>query len=117
MTIGGRITGYRPLLKQRQTPRPGQGPIDVTFVEVVPVPIDRTDQLPGRVVSFWVAEIRSQVGGIIESRLFEEGSYVEERRLIRLRREALVSRVALFAASSLSLHVHTDVTNSGPDPA
>lgn len=59
-------------------PGGGQRPIDVAFVEVAPVPIDRTDQLPGRVVSFQVAEIRPQVSGIIESRLFEEGSYVEE---------------------------------------
>lgn len=40
--------------------------------------MDRSDPLPGRVVAYQVAEIRPQVSGIIQSRLFEEGSYVEE---------------------------------------
>tara|TARA_R110000851_G_scaffold178882_1_gene325849 strand:- start:2682 stop:4037 length:1356 start_codon:yes stop_codon:yes gene_type:complete len=52
--------------------------IDVGFVEIKPVMIQRTNQLPGRVVSYQVAEIRPQVSGIIQSRLFKEGSYVEE---------------------------------------
>ena len=51
---------------------------DVGFVEIKPVRIQRTNQLPGRVVSYQVAEIRPQVSGIIQSRLFKEGSYVEE---------------------------------------
>ena len=55
-----------------------QQAIDVGFVEIKPVMIQRTNQLPGRVVSYQVAEIRPQVSGIIQSRLFKEGSYVEE---------------------------------------
>lgn len=59
---------------------PGGGPqkMSVGFIEVRPVTISRTNQLPGRVVSFQVAEIRPQVSGIIQSRMFEEGSFVEE---------------------------------------
>jgi len=55
-----------------------QQAIDVGFVEIKPVRIQHTNQLPGRVVSYQVAEIRPQVSGIIQSRLFKEGSYVEE---------------------------------------
>jgi multidrug efflux system membrane fusion protein len=36
-----------------------------------------TDELPGRVAAFRTAEIRPQVGGIIQKRLFEQGSEVE----------------------------------------
>lgn len=58
----------------------GQQPraMDVGFIEVRPVSIRRSNQLPGRVVSFQQAEIRPQVSGIIQSRLFEEGSFVDE---------------------------------------
>lgn len=55
-----------------------QQAIDVGFVEIKPVQVNRTNELPGRVVSYQVAEIRPQVSGIIQSRLFKEGSYVEE---------------------------------------
>src|SRR5690606_1904376 len=34
------------------------------------------DELPGRVVAFRVAEIRPQVNGVIQRRLFEQGSEV-----------------------------------------
>lgn len=50
----------------------------VGYIEVEPVLISRTEQLPGRVVAYKVAEIRPQVSGIVEARLFEEGSYVDE---------------------------------------
>ena len=38
--------------------------------------IEQSNQLPGRVKAYRMAEIRPQVSGIIESRLFEEGSLV-----------------------------------------
>ncbi len=53
-------------------------PTKVDFVEVESVSVPRTRELPGRVVPYQVAEIRPQVGGIIRSRLFEQGSYVEK---------------------------------------
>ncbi len=52
--------------------------MDVRYIEIQPALIARTDQLPGRVVSYQVAEIRPQVSGIIESRLFKEGTHVDE---------------------------------------
>lgn len=53
-------------------------PAKVDFIEVESVSVTRTRELPGRVVPYQVAEIRPQVSGIIRSRLFEQGSYVEE---------------------------------------
>jgi membrane fusion protein (multidrug efflux system) len=53
-------------------------PAKVGFIEVESRTINRINQLPGRVVAYEVAEIRPQVSGIIQSRLFDEGAYVEE---------------------------------------
>lgn len=53
-------------------------PAKVDFIEVESVTVNRTRELPGRVVPYQVAEIRPQVSGIIRSRLFEQGSYVEK---------------------------------------
>jgi membrane fusion protein (multidrug efflux system) len=51
---------------------------DVGYIELQPQAINRLNLLPGRVIAYQVAEIRPQVSGIIQSRLFEEGAYVEE---------------------------------------
>jgi membrane fusion protein (multidrug efflux system) len=55
----------------------GQKPT-VGVIEVEPQLISMTNELPGRVVAYRVAEIRPQVSGIIQSRLFKEGSFVEK---------------------------------------
>ena len=52
-------------------------PTRVVFVELQPEPLLRADPLPGRVVAYQVAEIRPEVDGIIQSRRFKEGGYVE----------------------------------------
>ncbi|MBP2844729.1 biotin/lipoyl-binding protein [Dickeya oryzae] len=43
---------------------------------VKPPPIILTDDLPGRVTAVRTAEIRPQVGGIIQRRLFEQGAEI-----------------------------------------
>ncbi len=40
------------------------------------------DELPGRVVAFRTAEIRPQVGGIIQRRLFEQGAAVRTGQIL-----------------------------------
>lgn len=55
-----------------------QQAMPVRFISVSLQKIAYTQKLPGRVVSYKVAEIRPQVSGIIQARLFEEGSLVEE---------------------------------------
>lgn len=57
-------------------PPPAPPPPDVSVVKVAPSPMAVADELPGRVVAFRVAEIRPQVSGVIQRRLFEQGSEV-----------------------------------------
>lgn len=57
---------------------PGSAPAEVGYIEVQSQTLDRIEPLPGRVVAYQVAEIRPQVSGIIQERLFKEGAYVEE---------------------------------------
>ncbi|ADZ90209.1 efflux RND transporter periplasmic adaptor subunit [Marinomonas mediterranea] len=51
--------------------------VDVGVVQITPQSIELTSELPGRTKSSLVAEIRPQVGGIIERRFFEEGQTVQ----------------------------------------
>ncbi len=52
-------------------------PGDVTFVTVAPETVTLTTELSGRTSAYRLAEVRPQVSGIIQKRLFEEGSDVE----------------------------------------
>ncbi len=52
----------------------------VTVITATSRPVVLTDRLPGRVVAFRKAEVRPQIDGLIETRLFEEGSTVEAGR-------------------------------------
>lgn len=61
--------------------RGGKGPMGPTQVGYVVVqegsaPIEQ--QLPGRVAAFQVSEVRPQVTGVIQKRMFQEGSFVRQ---------------------------------------
>lgn len=51
-------------------------PAAVTVVTLQPEPLTLTRELPGRTTPFLVAEVRPQVNGIVEQRLFDEGGMV-----------------------------------------
>lgn len=55
---------------------------EVATVTVQPQPLLLTIELPGRTASYLVAEIRPQVNGIIQERLFEEGSDVKAGQML-----------------------------------
>lgn len=57
-------------------PAPSPAALEVSVVKVGGSAVEVADELPGRVVAFRVAEIRPQVSGIIQRRLFEQGSEV-----------------------------------------
>lgn len=59
----------------RQMP---QGPVEVETVTVKHQPVTLTRDLTGRTRAFLIAEVRPQVSGIIEERLFTEGALVKE---------------------------------------
>lgn len=58
------------------------GPPEVAVVTIQPKRVAITTELPGRTSPRLVAEVRPQVGGIIQSRLFTEGSDVTARQTL-----------------------------------
>ena len=52
-------------------------PPEVGVITIEPRKVDITDELPGRTTAFRVAEVRPQVTGIVQKRLFSEGSEVK----------------------------------------
>ena len=52
-------------------------PPEVSVITLKPRPVAITDQLPGRTTAFRVAEVRPQVTGIVQKRLFAEGTEVK----------------------------------------
>ncbi len=62
--------------------RPPQGPAEVGTVTVVAETVVLTTELPGRTSPYLVAEVRPQVNGLLQERLFEEGSDVKAGALL-----------------------------------
>lgn len=56
--------------------------IEVGIYVLKPEPITLQTELPGRIKAALSAEIRPQVGGIIQARLFEEGAFVKKDTLL-----------------------------------
>ncbi|MBP7342464.1 MAG: efflux RND transporter periplasmic adaptor subunit [Smithellaceae bacterium] len=52
-------------------------PPEVAYITVEQKPVVMTTELPGRTSAYLVAEVRPQVGGIIQKRLFTEGAEVK----------------------------------------
>ncbi|PSD17511.1 efflux transporter periplasmic adaptor subunit, partial [Stenotrophomonas maltophilia] len=48
----------------------------VSVITVGPQVVQRDDELPGRVAAVRTAQIRAQVGGIVQRRLFDQGAEV-----------------------------------------
>src|SRR5476649_2811547 len=60
----------------RQPPPKKMPPPAVGFITVAEQPVSLTTELPGRTSPFAVSEIRPQISGIVQKRLFVEGSTV-----------------------------------------
>ncbi|UVH60514.1 efflux RND transporter periplasmic adaptor subunit [Variovorax paradoxus] len=58
-------------------PPPAPGTPEVGVVTVQPQRVAITTELPGRTVPFLIADVRPQVGGIVKTRTFREGSDVK----------------------------------------
>ena len=63
-------------------PAPPPSIPEVATVTIQPERIALTTELPGRSSAYSMAEIRPQVGGIIQKRLFEEGSDIREGQVL-----------------------------------
>lgn len=55
---------------------PAKGPPEVSVIKLKTESVLIEEEFPGRIVANRIAEIRPQIGGIIQKRLFEEGSDV-----------------------------------------
>ncbi|MDR0842423.1 MAG: efflux RND transporter periplasmic adaptor subunit [Acidobacteriota bacterium] len=64
-----------------QAPPPAAAP-EVSVVEVSIEPVALTTELPGRTNAWLVAEIRPQVSGLLQERLFTEGSDVKQDSIL-----------------------------------
>ncbi|HKT72541.1 MAG TPA: efflux RND transporter periplasmic adaptor subunit [Steroidobacteraceae bacterium] len=90
---------------QNQAPPP-PGPPVVKVTTLTPQAVTLTTDLPGRTVAFKVAEIRPQVSGVIQKRMFVEGSDVKEGQQLyqidpALYRAAYESAAAAAASSKV----------------
>ena len=84
--LGGwleRLTGLFAAKNQQQGAPGGPPPAPaVSFIVMQPQRVVLTDELPGRTSAFRIAEIRPQVSGIIQKRLFKEGSDVKAGQVL-----------------------------------
>lgn len=56
---------------------PAPGPAEVGIVTIQPQKLNVITELPGRTTAYQIAEVRPQVGGILQQRLFREGADVK----------------------------------------
>jgi membrane fusion protein (multidrug efflux system) len=61
---------------------PGGGPAQVGVVTIEPQSVLLTAELPGRTLPFAISEVRPQVSGILQERLFVEGSHVDAGQVL-----------------------------------
>lgn len=62
--------------EEQQQAGPPQGPVPVSFVTMREQPVTLSTVLPGRTVAFETSDVRPQVNGLVQSRLFQEGESV-----------------------------------------
>jgi membrane fusion protein (multidrug efflux system) len=62
----------------KQSPPPAPGPLEVGVLIIVTAPVLLTQDLPGRVNPFYIAQVDARVSGIVLKRLFREGGLVKK---------------------------------------
>ncbi|MBB3214517.1 membrane fusion protein (multidrug efflux system) [Herbaspirillum sp. Sphag1AN] len=62
----------------RQGGGPAPGPAEVAYMVIKPQHQSVLTELPGRTTAYLSADIRPQIGGIIQQRLFKEGATVQQ---------------------------------------
>lgn len=67
---------------KKAAPPPQAGPPEVGIIVVKQEKVSLTTELPGRTAPQFVAEVRPQVGGIIQKRLFTEGADVKAGQVL-----------------------------------
>lgn len=80
-------------------PADAQQETEVAVLTLAPRSVSITDELPGRTTAFRVAEVRPQVSGIVQKRLFTEGGEVKSGQQL-LQIDPATYRAALSAAEA-----------------
>jgi membrane fusion protein (multidrug efflux system) len=78
-----------------------RGPAQVGFVVVQQGSVPLQESLPGRVAAFQVSEVRPQVTGVIQKRLFKEGSVVRQGQTLYQIDPSIYSAQAAQASANL----------------
>lgn len=95
---------------------PERPPPEVRVVEVEPHAVANRVEVPGRVQAVRTAEVRARVDGIVQRRLYDEGSDVEEgRELFLIDRREL--RASLTAAEAALARAEANQANAAQDVA
>ncbi len=82
VTAGLALAGLSLSGCKSQQAMPPMGPPEVAVVTIQSEPVVLTTELPGRIAAYLVAEIRPQVSGLLQKRLFEEGANVRQGDLL-----------------------------------
>lgn len=92
------------------------GPIEVGVLVLQPQSASLTTELPGRTVPFRVAQVRPQITGIIQKRLFNEGANVQAGQALyqiepgtyRAAQDSAKAAVAKAEANELTARLRSD---------
>lgn len=68
--------------KKKAAAPPPAGPPEVSIITIAPKRVEITTELPGRTSAYLIAEVRPQVSGIIQKRVFTEGSDVKAGQVL-----------------------------------
>ena len=68
--------------KKKAAAPPPAGPPEVSVITIEPKRVEITTELPGRTSAYLIAEVRPQVSGIIQKRVFTEGSDVKAGQVL-----------------------------------
>ncbi len=102
------------------SPAPATQEVEVLTLRVSPQAVVASDELPGRVVAFRTAEIRPQVGGILQRRRFEQGAMVRAGQVLfeispaSLRADAVTARATLQKAVAVYARARTQAERLEP---
>ncbi len=109
-----------PLVGCTEKPLPAKpAKIEVLTTTVAPETVTLTDELPGRVVAWRIAEIRPQVGGIVRRQLFEQGALVRAGQPLfqidpaAFRADADIARASLAKASAAHVRARGQAARLG----
>ncbi|MEO7116997.1 MAG: efflux RND transporter periplasmic adaptor subunit [Caldimonas sp.] len=85
-----------------KAPGGGPPPVEVGVVTVKPVPVGLVTELPGRLEASRVAQVRARAAGILQKRLFVEGSDVKAGQVLYKIDPAAYQSVVAGAQASLA---------------